>query len=126
MHTEKQNNFYTGNTITTLSCRRTYHRRTYNRSANSGKNQHSIIKHKNSRNQLIISSDIKKILKDNTIIMYKTIIKTTTNPRSNIHKKNINKIAFNTGTNTSNILITKNHYISKPNVFKQTSLTKLE
>ena len=43
---------------------------TYHLSENSAIKQHLIIKHNNSTNQLT-SSDVRKILTDNTIIIYK-------------------------------------------------------
>ena len=66
-----------------------------------------ITKHNNNTNQLT-SSDVRTIVTDNTIIIYKNNNKKRiTNPRRNMQKKinktNLNKIAFNTGTNISNI-----------------------
>ena len=86
---KNKNGSYIGYTTITLSCL------IYHLSENSIIKQHLIIKDNNSINQLT-SSNVMKILTDNTIIIYiKTIIKTITNPRSNMHKK----IAFDTGTN---------------------------
>ena len=64
-----------------------------------------MIKHDYCSNQLT-SSDVRKILTDNTIIIYKNKLqKTIANPRSNMHKKfkDKHKIAFNKGTNILNI-----------------------
>ena len=94
---KNKNNSFIGYTTTTLSRRLT---------ENSAIKRHLIIKHDNSTNQLT-SSDVRKILTDNTIIIYKNNNKkTTTNPRTNKHKrfkKQVNKIAFNIGTNILNI-----------------------
>ena len=62
---KNQNNSYIGYTTTRLSCRLTYH--FY---GNSVITQYSIIKHNNSTNQLTFS-DIRKILADNTMFIYK-------------------------------------------------------
>ena len=85
-----------------LSCHLTYHL-----SENNTINQHLIIKHKNSTNQLT-SFNVRKILTDNTIIIYRNnskkkqlqILETICIKNK---KTNINKIAFNTGTNIVNI-----------------------
>ena len=60
-----KNNSNIGYTTTTLSRRLTYHL-----SENSVIKQHLIIKHNNSTNQLL-SSGVRMILTDNTIIIYK-------------------------------------------------------
>ena len=65
---EKQNNIYIDYTTTTLSRHPTYHL-----SKNSVIKQHLIIKH-NSTDQLT-SSDVRKIITDNTIIIYIYIYK---------------------------------------------------
>ena len=61
---KNKNNSYIGYT-TTLSCCLTYHL-----SENSTIKQHLIIKHNNYTNQLI-TSDVRKILTDYTVIIYK-------------------------------------------------------
>ena len=67
---KNKNNSYIGYTTVTLS-----RRFTHRLSENSTIKQHLIIKHNNCINQLT-SSDVRKILTDNTIIIYiKTIIK---------------------------------------------------
>ena len=62
---EKQNNSYIGYTTTALS-----HCLTHHVSENSALKQHLIIKHNNSTKQLTFS-DIRKILSDNTVIIYR-------------------------------------------------------
>ena len=93
---KNKNNSYIGCT-TTLSCHLTYHH-----SGNSAIKQHLIIKHNNITNQLT-SSDVRKILTDNTIIIYKNNNKKELQIQDAIcienKKTNVNKIAFNTGTN---------------------------
>ena len=66
---KNKNNSYIDYKTTMLSRWLTYHL-----SENSVMKQHLIIKHYNSTNQLT-SSDIRKILTDNTTIIYKTIKK---------------------------------------------------
>ena len=63
---KNNNNSYINDSTTTLS-----HRLTYHLSENSSIKQHLIIKHNNSTNQLT-SSEVRKIPKDNTIIIYKS------------------------------------------------------
>ena len=98
---KKKKNSYIDYTTTTLSSCLTYHH-----FENSAIKQHLIIQNNNSTNQLT-SSDVRKILTDNTIIIYKTIIKKWLQILeaiySNFFKKIINKIAFNTDTNILNI-----------------------
>ena len=57
----KTKNFYIGYTTTTLSRRLTYH---------ISIKQLLIIKHNNNINQIISCKDVKKILTDNTIILF--------------------------------------------------------
>ena len=101
---KNKNNTYIGNTTTTLSRHLTYHL-----SENSAI-KHLIKKHSNSTNQLT-SSDVRKILTDYTIIIYKNNNKKCLQILEAIciknKKPNINNIAFNTGTNILNIF--KNH-----------------
>ena len=97
---KNKNNPYIGYTTTMLS-----HRLTYHLSENSTIKQHLIIKHNNSTNQLT-SSNVRKILTNNTMIIYKINKKTITNPKNNMHENrrtNINKIAFNMGNNILDI-----------------------
>ena len=99
MPLKKKKNSYIGSTTTTLSRRLTYHL-----SENSAIKWHLIIKQNNITNQLT-SSD--KILTDNTIIKHKNNNKKQIKILEAICikniKTNINKIAFNTGTNILNI-----------------------
>ena len=78
----------------------------YHLSENSTIKQHLIIKHNNSTNQLT-SSDVRKIPKDNTIIIYKNNYRKRLQILEaiclNIKKTILNKITFNTGTNILNI-----------------------
>ena len=60
-----KNNSYIGYTTTTL-----YHHLTYHLSENSAIKQHLMIRYNNSTNQLT-SSNVRKILTDNIIIIYK-------------------------------------------------------
>ena len=98
-------NSYIGYTTTTLSRCLTYHL------SENSTIKHLIIKH-NSANQLT-SSNVRKILTDNIITIYKNNNKKRSQILEAIYiknkKPNINKIAFNTDTNILNILITKNH-----------------
>ena len=65
-------------------------RLTYHLSENSAIKQHLIIKHNNTTNQLTLS-DGRKVLTDNTIIIYKNNNKKTiTNPRSKYAQKTLN------------------------------------
>ena len=70
---KNKNNFYIGRTTTTSSCRLTYHL-----SENSAIKQYLIIKYNNINSQLT-SSNIRKILTDNIIIIYKNNNKKTMN-----------------------------------------------
>ena len=65
MPPEKQKYIYIDYTTTALSCRLTYHL-----SENSARKSYLIIKYNNSKVQLT-SSDIRKILTENLIILYK-------------------------------------------------------
>ena len=97
-------NSYTGYTMTKLSRRLTYYL-----SENSAIKQHLIIKHNNRTNQLT-SSDVRKILTYNRIMIYKNNIKKDLKIpeaiyiKNKIKKTSINKIAFNPDTKILNII----------------------
>ena len=103
---KNKNNSYISYTTTTLC-----HCLTYRLSAIK---QHLIMKPHDSTSQLI-SSDVRMILIDNTIIIHKNNNKKRLQILEAIciknEKPNINKIALNTGNKILNISITKNHYL---------------
>ena len=99
---KNKNNSHIDNTTTMF-----IHRLTYHLSEKSIIKQHLIIKRNNSTNQLI-SSGVRKVLTDNTIIIYKNNnkydCKSLKYHTQNLKKKTIiNKIASNTGTDVLNI-----------------------
>ena len=99
---KNKNNSYIGYTTKTLS-----RRLTYNLSENSTIEQHLIKKKHNNSNNQLTSTDVRKILTDNTIIIYKNnnkkLLQILKAIGIKIKIKNIDKIAFNTGTNILNI-----------------------
>ena len=96
----KKKHIYIGYTTTIISRRLTY------LSENSTIKQDLIIKHNNNTDQLT-SFDVRKILTDNSIIIYKNNNKERLQILEAIYIKNkrinIHKIAFNTGTNILNV-----------------------